>query len=337
MEPGLNNNSILIFFAKVVGFSFLIGPLIALFAGNSVADWPRVLLSGISGAMIGSGCVFLEYFVLSNRSIRWLRKIPLITVVGIRAIAYSIIIVGGLVLPSLLFLGHKLWLDPDFFFSFWVSIGVATGLSMSGELFQLLGKEAALAMFTGRYRRPRLEQRIIMFADLAGSTALAEKLGDLGFHELLGDVAYDLERPIVETGGETHRYVGDAIIITWTMDKSKNFERCLLCATAIIQALKDKANEYTARYGQSMRMRIAIHCGPVAAGEIGVWKKEISLLGDTMNTTARIEAAARKFGSDIVVSDAIRRQLPEDWQSRLVGLPDFAAHGKQNALKLWAL
>ncbi|WP_432817103.1 adenylate/guanylate cyclase domain-containing protein [Sulfitobacter sp. JB4-11] len=333
----MNNNSTIIFFAKVVGFSFLIGPLIALFSGNVVTDWQRVLLSGVSGAMIGSGCVLLEYFAFSNRSIRWLREIPLIMVVGLRAIAYSIIIVGGLVLPSLLFLGTRLWLDPDFFFSFWVSIGVATGLSMSGELFQLLGKEAALAVFTGRYRRPRIEQRIIMFADLTGSTALAEKLGDLRFHELLGDVAYDLEKPIVTTGGETHRYVGDAIIITWSMDKAENFERCLLCAKAMVQALEDKASGYIARYGQSMRMRIAIHCGPVAAGEIGAWKKEISLLGDTMNTTARIESAARRFESDIVVSDAIRRELPNELKSRFVGLPDFAAHGKKDALRLWAL
>lgn len=315
----------------------MIGPLIALFAGNAVTDWPRALLSGVSGAMIGAGCLLLEYFVLSNRSIRWLRKIPLIAVVSIRAVVYSLIIVGGLVLPSLLFLGTKLWLGPDFLFSFWLSIGFATAFSMSGELFQLLGKEAALAMFTGRYRRPRLEQRIVMFADLTGSTALAEKLGDLRFHELLGDVAYDLERPIVTTGGETHRYIGDAIIITWTMKKAENFERCILCATAIMQALEDKASDYTTRYGQPMRMRIAIHCGPVAAGEIGAWKKEISLLGDTMNTTARIEGAARETGSDIVVSDAVQRQLPLDWQSRLVGLPEFTAQGKQKALKLWAL
>lgn len=275
--------------------------------------------------------------MLSNRSIRWLREIPLIAVVALRAIAYSIIIVCALVLPSLLFLGTKPWLDPDFFFGFWLSIGVATALSMSGELFQLLGKEAALAMFTGRYRRPRIEQRIIMFADLTGSTALAENLGDLRFHELLGDVAYDLESPIVTNGGETHRYIGDAIIITWSMDKAKNFERCLICAEAMVHALEAKADQYSSKFRKPMRMRIAIHCGPVAAGEIGAWKKEISLLGDTMNTTSRIEGAAREFGSDIVVSDAVRRQLPEDWQSRLVGLPDFAAHGKQNALKLWAL
>lgn len=333
----MNNHSTLAFFAKVVGVSFLIGPLIAVITGNVFTDWQRVLLSGVSGAAIGTGCLLLEYCVFANRSLRWLRKIPLIAVVGIRTLGYSAIIVAALVLPSLVFLGTRLWLEPDFALSFWVSIAIATGLSMSGELFQLLGREAALAMFTGRYRRPRLEHRIVMFADLTGSTALAEKLGDLRFHELLGDVAYDLERPIVTTGGETHRYVGDAIIITWSMDKPENFERCLLCATAMVRTLENKSDDYLSRYGQPMRMRIALHCGPVAAGEIGAWKKEISLLGDTMNTTARIESAAREFGSDIVVSDAIKSQLPDDWKSKLVRLPDFTAHGKQNSLRLWAL
>ena len=45
----MNNNLTLSFFLKVVGFSFLIGPLIALVAGNILADWPRVLVSGVCG------------------------------------------------------------------------------------------------------------------------------------------------------------------------------------------------------------------------------------------------------------------------------------------------
>ena len=86
-----------------------------------------------------------------------------------------------------------------------------------------------------------------------------------------------------------------------------------------------------------MRIRIAIHCGPVAAGEVGAWKKEIALLGDTMNTAARIEGAARDFGAMIVLSDEVRKRLPRNMQARLKRMPDYKARGKHGNLKLWAI
>ncbi len=325
------------FFAKILVFSFGVGILAATIQTGSLPTFSDAVISGLSGMLIGFGCSAVEIFGLSNRSIRWLRRTPFFMVVGFRAIAYCLIIFFGLVSPSLAIRGEQLWTQPDFQKSFWLSSLIATGISFSIELGRLLGKEATLALFTGRYRRPRIENRIVVFADLVGSTALAETVGDIRFHQLLNDVSHDLSLPIERNGGETHRYVGDAVIITWPMSRRNAFEKSLSCAEEMIECIARQRPDYETKYGSAVRLRIALHCGRVAAGEIGYWKKEIALLGDTMNTAARIEGAARQYGESILISDAVADRLSTDLRHRLKPVPDFQAVGKHDPLKLWAL
>ena len=53
-----------------------------------------------------------------------------------------------------------------------------------------------------------------MFLDLAGSTPLAEKMGDVAVQSLIGRFFFDIALPISEHQGETHRYIGDEVVVT---------------------------------------------------------------------------------------------------------------------------
>ncbi|WP_415401732.1 adenylate/guanylate cyclase domain-containing protein [Tateyamaria sp. SN3-11] len=325
------------FALKVIAFSMCIGALTPLIFADGYERPVDAVVGGMTGLLIGAGCLTVELTFLSNQSIRWLRQTPLVTIIGFRTITYSLIIVVGIVAPARVLLDQKLWQEPEFAFNFVISAAIASAISTSIELLRLLGREATLAIFTGQYRRPRLENRIVLFADLVGSTSLAERLGELRFHEFLSDVSYDLSLPIESNGGEVHRYVGDAVIVTWSAADPKNNERSVGCATQMLAALESKTEEYITRYGQEAKIRVALHCGPVAAGEIGTWKKEIALLGDTMNTAARIESAARDFGVEVVISDAVKEQLPSEVSKMLSQLPNYHARGKSNQLALWTI
>ncbi len=59
---------------------------------------------------------------------------------------------------------------------------------------------------------------------------------------------------------------------------------------------------YRARFGEAPAFRAAIHAGPVVFGELGAAKKEIALIGDAMNTAARILEAARDSGASVLIS-----------------------------------
>ena len=52
---------------------------------------------------------------------------------------------------------------------------------------------------------------------MRSSTAIAERLGELGFLNLLNRFIVDLSLAIAEAGGEIHKYVGDEIIATWRL------------------------------------------------------------------------------------------------------------------------
>src|SRR5262249_48301139 len=77
---------------------------------------------------------------------------------------------------------------------------------------KLLGQNVLLSFISGRYYRPRLEERVLLFIDMEGSTGLAERLGPLAFHRLLNRFVTDLTDPIVAARGEIYSYVGDELI-----------------------------------------------------------------------------------------------------------------------------
>ena len=87
------------------------------------------------------------------------------------------------------------------------------------ELTRLVGSRVLFNVALGRYRSPVREARVLMFLDLAGSTSLAESMGELRVQGLLTRFFFDIDAAIVAHGGEVHAYVGDEVIVTWPLDE----------------------------------------------------------------------------------------------------------------------
>jgi adenylate cyclase len=80
-----------------------------------------------------------------------------------------------------------------------------------------------------------------------------------------------------------------------------------------------------------------VHAGPLVAGEIGGFKREIALLGDTMNTAARIEQACRDTGHDLLASKPMLEltDRPADIVATSIGA--HLLRGKSESIELFAL
>ncbi len=78
-----------------------------------------------------------------------------------------------------------------------------------------LGHSVLVNFFTGKYHKPREEERIFMFLDMNSSTTIAEKLGHIEYFELLSEYYSDLTNAIIDHYGEVYQYIGDEIVITW--------------------------------------------------------------------------------------------------------------------------
>ncbi|MGH6923092.1 MAG: adenylate/guanylate cyclase domain-containing protein [Propylenella sp.] len=185
--------------------------------------------------------------------------------------------------------------------------------------------------------RPREEQRIVTFIDLVDSTGIAERLGSVRFHALLADVLSRLSFVVAEFGGEVHRYVGDALIATWPLGRPQENARAIRCLFACREALEAAGSAMMRRHGLIPKFRASIHCGPLVAAEIGGARREIALVGDAMNTAARIEEACRATGHSVLVSQALlaRSAMPAGIAATSVG--SRVLRGKAERLELFAL
>jgi class 3 adenylate cyclase len=304
---------------------------------GSVAE--NVLQGVFSSVLISLLCGGADVFVLSNPRMRTIRRMPFLAFVALRAAVYAVGIIIGLRAPARLLSAdpETLWSfsDPLFVQTFLISLAIAFCVALTIEISRLLGPGVLPALITGRYHRPRREERVFLFADIEGSTALAERIGDLEFHRFLAAVFSDWAEPVSAARGETHRYVGDEIIVTWPLARGVKKARCLSCVFAMETALTARAEWYMREFGHVPRFRAALHCGSVVTGEMGDQRKEIVFLGDTVNTTSRMQAACRDRGVHLILSGALADRLPADPRFTLRALGVWTPRGKSREVRLF--
>ena len=264
---------------------------------------------GLTGAVIAGIIVSLDTFVLQAPGAP-LTRAPFLLNVGVRSLVYLVVFVlcipaGNWLLPNPGGTGTITISRDDIVYSFAVTFVVTFLL----EVNTLLGQNVLLAFITGRYHRPRVEQRVFLIIDMKNSTAAAERLGEVAFHRLLDRLIGDLSGPIVLHKGEIHKYVGDELIATWPLAEGLRQARCLLACFDAIARMAALGPSYAREFGRPAEVRAALHCGPVVVGEMGSFKKEIALSGDTLNTTARLVDACRETGQPVIASAALLERL----------------------------
>jgi adenylate cyclase len=176
-----------------------------------------------------------------------------------------------------------------------------------------------------------------MFLDLNDSTAIAEALGPLRFNDFKNDFFHDLAEPVLETRGQIYQYVGDEVVVTWTIERGLRQGNCLRCVFLVSERIHEQKDRYLARYGVVPAFKAGLHGGSVVTAEIGDIKKDIVYSGDAVNTAARVEAECRPLERRVLVSKALlsRCQVPEELEIEDMGEREL--RGKIEALRLYSL
>ena len=297
--------------------------------------WYSVPRGALTGALIASILTSLEVCLLWTPFGSSLRRVPFPVHVAVKTLIYLIVIVSALSFGAWAFPapGEEGIEGNDVVFSLTASFVFVFVMAVN----KLLGQNVLLSFVTGRYYRPRLEERVLLFIDMEGSTGLAERLGPLAFHRLLNRFVTDLTDPIVAGHGEIYSYVGDELIATWKLEEGIRQARCVSACFDAFDALARKAREYRHEFGAAVNFRAGLHCGPLVTGEMGSIKTEIVFLGDNVNTAARIQDLCRQTGDRILASaDLIDRlQLPPAIVKRSLG--ELRLRGEGVDLALYAL
>ena len=218
-----------------------------------------------------------------------------------------------------------------------VTLGMGFIAAFVLMLRRMLGQNALLNFFTGRYFKPVEEERIFMFLDLSSSTQIAEKIGHLKFHVFLNEFFYDITDAILAAEGEIYKYVGDEVIVSWrVMDEIKN-SRCIQSFFEIQKSIEEKKDKYLNKFGYIPHFRAGIHCGPVIVGEMGDYKREIAFLGDTVNTTARIQEACKEYKTDLLASSEFLKKLSLASDYKVKSIGEIRLKGKEIPVALFGI
>ena len=178
-------------------------------------------------------------------------------------------------------------------------------VSVFMEMERLVGARMFRRFLTGRYARPRREDRVLMFIDLEGSTRLTEQLGDRRYFDLLNRSFELMTGPILESEAEVLKYVGDEVILTWTADIAVEHARCLHLYHNIREALEGEKDEFMRRFGVFPKFHAALHRGEVIVAQVGTIKRSIDLSGDAMNTCARLAGLAKTAGAPLASTELL--------------------------------
>ena len=133
----------------------------------------------------------------------------------------------------------------------------------------------------------------VLFADLVGSTTIGERLDPETFRSIQTRYFAALRGAIESHGGTVEKYIGDAVMAVFGLPTLHEDDalRAVRAAVDLAPALEALNKELTSRHDVSLQLRVGLHTGEVVAGDASARQAMVS--GDTVNTAARLEAAAR--------------------------------------------
>jgi class 3 adenylate cyclase/tetratricopeptide (TPR) repeat protein len=135
----------------------------------------------------------------------------------------------------------------------------------------------------------------VLFADVAGFTAIAERLDPEDVHAIMNRCFELLSREIHRYEGTINQFLGDGLMALFGAPVALEDHAVRAChaALAIQETLSVFGEQLKREKGIDFRMRIGMNTGLVVVGAIGDdLRMDYTAVGDTTNLAARVQALA---------------------------------------------
>ncbi len=172
----------------------------------------------------------------------------------------------------------------------------------------------------------------IMFLDVRGFTEFAERAAPQHVVECLNRL-YETIIPVIERhGGHANKFVGDGLLAVFGAPQRHpdHAVRALAAAEEIARLVREGA-------AGDLRVGLGVNSGQVVVGTIGGGgRRDFTVIGDPVNTAARVEAATRLTGDDLLVTQSTLHALGAtryEFEER----PAMPLKGKAAPARLYAL
>jgi len=263
---------------------------------------------------------------------------------------------GYALLAAELFANHDLWLP--IFIPLAVAMPAVTLLALwhyyrysfaaerEATAVLSLYVPADIAASAGRNRQQLLSEyrqieAVCLLTDIMGFTTLSEQRAPAYMHELMNRYYREIVDEVERHGGVVANIVGDGLLALWPIpDRQLVIDEPAVQACRAALAIVAASDRMSTTLGESLETCVGIHCGAVSLGNLGAGQHlEYAPVGDTINTTSRVEAYNRQLRTRILLTEPVHqwllRYLPIPFLLRNHG--DAILKGKRDSLGLYEL
>ena len=143
---------------------------------------------------------------------------------------------------------------------------------------------------------------------------------------------YDVVVPVIlRHGGHANKFIGDGLLAVFGAP-----ERHPDHADRAVAAALEISREVNSGSGHDLRVGLGINSGRVVVGTIGGGGRlDFTVIGDAVNTAARVESATRQTGDDLLITGETRSRMRDQhggWERR----PPIPLKGKSREVALYA-
>lgn len=171
----------------------------------------------------------------------------------------------------------------------------------------------------------------ILFLDMRDFTSFAERSSP---HEVVARLneLFDVVVPVLEHhGGHVDKFIGDGLLAVFGAP-----EPLVGHAEWGVAAAREIAAVVRERFGNELGIGIGVNSGPVVAGTVGGGGRlEFTVIGDVVNTAARVERVTRETGDGVLITEATRLLL--DDPRGVLPRGTVQLQGKRDRVQLHAL
>lgn len=185
----------------------------------------------------------------------------------------------------------------------------------------------------------------ILFSDIRSFTSISELNKPETIVAFLNRYFTTMCTIIKKHGGTIDKFIGDAIMALFGAPVSyeDNARRALAAAYEMREALPSvPLEDLILPEGMNFNIGIGIHYGDVIVGSIGSQDKtDYSVIGDNVNLASRMEGLTKTYGSMILVTDAVKKDIykttgnSDEFEFRY--LDDVKVKGKEKAVPIYAI
>ncbi|MBP3810717.1 MAG: adenylate/guanylate cyclase domain-containing protein [Clostridiales bacterium] len=150
----------------------------------------------------------------------------------------------------------------------------------------------------------------VLFVDVRGFTTMSERLEPEKVVYIINKILTMTSSCIEKNNGTLDKYVGDCTMAFWGAPLPQEDSVYLAARTAldIVKGCEEVSAQLKEETGEEFKVGVGVHYGPAVVGNIGSERRmDYTAIGDTVNTSARLEANAP--GSTVYISRVVADKL----------------------------